>query len=45
MHRATLSFCVSIVTVMLLLRVKQLNAQKIACVENVFVQSFSSSVK
>ena len=40
-----LTFCVSIVTVILLLRVSQLDAQKIACVENVFVQSFSSSVR
>ena len=42
--RQLLSFCVSIVTVMLLLRVKQLKSaeyKNIACVENIFVQSFS----
>ena len=42
--RQLLSFCVSIVTVMLLLRVKQLKSaeyKNIACVENTFVQSFS----
>ena len=43
MHRATSKFCVSIVTVMLLLRVKQLKLaeyKNIVCVENIFVQSF-----
>ena len=43
-----LSFCVSIVTVMLLLRVKQLKSaeyKNIACVENIFVQSFSFTIR
>ena len=43
-----LSFCVSLVTVMLLLRVKQLKSaeyQNIACVENIFVQSFSFTIR
>ena len=44
MHRATSKFFVSIVTVMLLLRVNQLKSAEYknkACVENIFVQSFS----
>ena len=44
MERATSKNCVSIVTVMLLLRVKQLKSaeyKNIASVENIFVQSFS----
>ena len=51
-HRTTLKFCASIVTVMLLLRVKQLkNAvllhklySNIAYVKNIFVQSFSFTI-
>ena len=38
-----LSFCISMVTVVLLLRVKRLKRaeyKSIACVENIFVQSF-----
>ena len=48
MHRETLSFCISIVTVMLLLRVTQLKSaeyKNIACVENIFVQSFSFTIR
>ena len=40
MHRVTLSFCMSLVTVILLLQVKQLKSaeyKNIACVENIFV--------
>ena len=47
-HRATSKFCVSIVTVMPLLQVKQLRSaeyKNIACVENIFVQSFSFTVR
>ena len=48
MHRVTSKFCVSIVTVMLLLRVKQLKSaeyKNIARVENIFVQSFSFTIR
>ena len=48
MHQATSKFCVSIVTVMYLLPVKQLKSaeyKNIACVENVFVQSFSFTIR
>ena len=48
MHRQLLSFCAPIVTVLLLLRVKQLKSaeyKNIACIENIFVQSFSSTIR